>query len=286
MTNSRIHKRKLMKDRRAVSPAISTVILTGAVVTLLLVTIVFANNFLNARIAEDEFKTMKQFMQTVGLQMDDVAWMIGRTQTIRYASKFGQVNFQSALLNYTIYVDKGSGYVRLAQNITGVLMFNMPIQYYSIGNNYRERIIPVSDRAFLQAGTSAPVSHVFVIEKIPMNDGKFIRVIVAPSIRMLNSTISTGADIKNYFKFYLPVLFAGVSPHYSQSLTLSGSIVAVSSESMVNRVKITVDFPNSILGFDAGFFGFDSLEQEVDVPNGSIVEFYTSKVTVSLGAYI
>lgn len=285
MTNSRIQKRKFKNDRKAVSPAISTVILTSAIVSLLLVTTFFANNFLTARIAEDEFKTMIQFMQTVGLQIDDVAWMIGRTQTIRYASKFGQVNFQMALLNYTFYVDKGSGYVRLAQNLTGVLMFNMPINMYSIGDNYRERIIPASDSEFLQAGTSAPVSHVFVIEKIQMNDGKFIRVVAAPSIRMLNSTISTGADTKNYFKFYLPVLSAGISPYYSQSLTLSGSTVAVSSESGVNRVKITVDFPNSILGFDSGFFGFDSLEREVDVPDGSIVEFYTGKVTVSLGAY-
>jgi len=276
----------LRSDRRAVSPAISSVILTSGVVVLLLVTIAFANNFLNARMAENEFSAVKQFMQTVGLQIDDVAWTIGRTQTIRYASKFGQVNFESTALNYTVFVDKGSGYVYLANYTVGVLLFNMPIDKYSVGNNYHERIIPTSDRSFLQVGTSAPVSHVFVMEKIPMNDGNFIRVVVAPSVRMINSTITTGGVQKNYFKFYLAVLFPGPNPRYSQSVSLVGDTVAVRTESNVNKIKISLSFPKTGLGFDSSFFKFDSIVQEVDVPNGSIMEFYSGKVKISLGLQV
>jgi len=253
-------------------------------VVLLLVTIVFANNFLNARMAENEFSAMKQFMQTVGLQIDDVAWIIGRTQTIRYASKFGQVNFESLALNYTIYVDKGAGYVYLANYSTGIILFNMPVSSYSVGNDYHKRIFPSSDRSFLQKGTSAPVSHVYVIEKLPMNDGNFIRVIVAPSIRMLNSTISTGGQEKNYFKFYLPVLSPGTHPRLSQSVTLFGNSVSVKTESC-NAVKINVIFPKASLGFDASFFRFKSVEEIVDVPDGSVIEFYTGGVIVSLGLH-
>jgi len=73
-----------------------------AVVVMLLVTTVFANNFLNARMVENEFSAVKQFMQTVGLQIDDVAWIQGRTQTIRYASKCGQLKLESVALNYTV----------------------------------------------------------------------------------------------------------------------------------------------------------------------------------------
>lgn len=270
-------------DKRAVSPAISTVILTDAVVVLLLVTIVFANNFLNARMAENEFSAMKQFMQTVGLQIDDIAWTIGRTQTIRYASKFGQVMFESLALNYTIYVND---VVYVANFSTGVLLFNMPIDKYNVANNYHERVFPSSDRSFLQRGTSAPVSHVFVIEKIPMNDGNFIRVVVAPSIRMLNSTISTGGGNTNYFKFYLPVLSSGTNPRNSQSVTLMASGVSVETQNTVNKIKIHVNFPKSGLGFDGNFFNFDSTDEEVIVPNGSIIEFYTGEVVVSLGLHL
>lgn len=274
---------KLRKDRRAISPAISTVILTSAVVVMLLVVIVFANNFLNARMAENEFSTVKQFMQTVGLQIDDVAWTVGRTQTVRYASNYGTVDFESVTLNYTIYVNKTGQYVAFANYTVGILLFNMYVSQYTLGNNYYERIFPSSDSSFLQKGTSAPVSYVYVIEKLPMDDGNFIRVVVAPCIRMLNSTISSDTGgTKNYFKFYLPLLEQGANPRFSQSITLVGSSVSVKTETC-NSIKIDVTFPKASLGFDANFFKFNNTEEIVDVPDGSTVEFYTSEVIVSLG---
>jgi hypothetical protein len=274
---------RIRKDKRALSPAISTVILTSSVVVLIIVATLFGNNFLNARIAENEFSAVKQFMQTVGLQIDDVSWTIGRTQTTRYASKFGMVNFESCALNYSMYVDKGSGYVLLANYSVGVLLFNMPIIYYSVSNNYQEAIFPTS-RVFLQSGTSAPVSHVFVIEKIPMN-GNYIRVVVAPSIRLLNSSIITGGEKKNYFRFYLSILYPGPNPRYSQSVTLSGNAVSSKMEENVGKVKFEMTFPKASLGFDNSFFGFKHVQEEVILPSGSVAEIYTGKVMVSLGMH-
>jgi hypothetical protein len=284
MKKHKVSLQRLRRDNRAISPAISTVILTSAVIVLLLATIGFANNFLDARMAENEFSTMKQFMQTVGLQVDDVAWTAGRTQTIRYVSRFGQVSFESLALNYTVYVDKGAGYVYLANFSVGVLLFNMPTSKYSITNNYIERIFP-QNNSFMQTGTSAPTNQIYVIEKLPMNDGEFIRVVVAPSIRMLNSTISTGGSNKNYVRFYLPILSTGSSPHYSQSVTLSGNTVTAEIESNINAVKIVVSFPKTSLGLSSDFFSFARTEEIVDVPDGSVLEFYTGEVIVSLGLH-
>jgi len=278
-----IQLRRLGRDEKAVSPAISTVILTSAVVVLLLVTVTFGNSFLNSRMAENEFSAMRQFMQTVGLQVDDVAWIVGRTQTIRYASRFGQVDFESLALNYTVYVNDD---VFLTSYSTGILLFNMPISKYSVSNNYSERVFPSSDRSFLQMGTSAPVSHVYEIEKVPMNDGNFIRVVVAPSIRMLNSSITTGGEQKNYFRFYLPILISGTRPYHSQSVTLAGSTVSANIEGDVNKIKIHVSFLKDSLGFDEDFFNFGSVDEEVNVPDGSIIEFYTGEVIVSLGLHV
>jgi uncharacterized membrane protein (DUF485 family) len=279
MTRNITSLRKLRRDKRAVSPAISTVVLTSAVVVLLIVTIAFANNFLDARLAENEFTAMEQFMQTVGLQVDDVAWIIGRTQTIRYASKYGQVNFENEALVYSVYVDD----VLFANYSVGLLLFNMPVSKYSIGNNYYENIFP-SDRSFLQEGTSAPVSYVYARERLPMLDGSFIRVVVTPIIRMLNSTISmSGIEENNYFKFYLPILSNGTSPYHSQSVTLTGKDVLVKTEDNVNEVEIRISFPRLDEFFDSLFFNFEEGEIVVDVPDGSIIEFYTSEVSVSIG---
>jgi hypothetical protein len=282
MTTSEGQRCELRKNRRAVSPAISTVILTAAVIVMLLVTVAFANNFLNARMAENEFSSIKQFMQTAGLQIDDVAWTIGRTETIRYASRLGQVSFESVALNYTIYVND----VPIASFTTGIILFSMPISAYNLGNGYQERIVPSTDRSILQKGTSAPVCHIFVIEKVPMVDGNFIRVVVAPSVRMFNSTITTSNTTQNYCKFYLPIMDPGSSPRLSQSVTLVGTTVNVQTSGNVNKVKIHVEFPKNSTGFDNSFFKFDRVDEEVVNLNGSILEFYTGEVVTSLGLSI
>lgn len=229
--------------------------------------------------AENEFGAMKQFMQTVGLQIDDVAWTIGRTETVRYTSKYGQVDFESVALNYTVCLHKGDDSWKNYSYTAGIVLFNMPIDKYSLGNNYHKRIFPSSDGSFLQIGTSAPISHVFVVEKMPMPDGDYTRIVVAPSIRMLNSTINTD----NYFRFYLPRLVPGNHKYRSQSVTITGKDVSVRTDDNVDSVMITVDFPNEGLGFDSEFFSFEEAAVNIDVPDGSVVEFYTGEVTVSLG---
>jgi hypothetical protein len=258
--------------------------MTAAIIVLVLVTMVFANNYLNSQMAENEFNAMEQFMQTAGLQIDDVAWTIGRTQTIRYASQFGQLSFQSMALNYAVYVNDTDTWIANFSTV-GVLMFNMPTTKYNIANNYVENIFPSSSSSFLQQGTSAPVTHVFAIERVPMNDGNYIRVVVAPSIRMLNSTISTGTTTASYYNFYLPMLQPGNNLYLSQSVTLASTSVDVTTVQNIDKIKISLNFPKSGLGFDSSFFNFNSTDEETYVPAGSILEFYTANVTVSLGLY-
>lgn len=270
------------KDSKAVSPAISTVILTSAIVVLLLVTIVFANNFLSARMTENEFNAMKQFMQTAALQIDDVAWIPGRVQTIRYASKYGHVKFENATLIYSVYIHDGTGYKFFANFTTGILLFNVPISSYTVSNNYYERVFP-SNGSFLQRGTSASVSQVFVVEKLPMSDGDYIRIVVAPCMRVLDSTVGT----TKYFRFFLPILVSGNHPHLSQSVTLAGTSVSVRTGTC-NAVRIIVNFPRESFqkgGFSEDFFGFERTTEIFDVPDGSVIEFYTARVVVSLGLH-
>jgi len=251
---------------------------------MILVAMSFANNFLDARMAENEFSTNKQFLLTTGLQIDDIAWTIGRTQTVRYSSMFGNMKFQSATVNYTFEVYTGAGWETLFSNVTGMILFNIPVSTYSVSNNYFERITPSSNGSFLQQGSSAPVTHVFCVEKLPMNEGNYTRIVVVPSIRMLNSTISgPQQNPTNYFKFYLPTLEPGSHLYRSQSITMTGSDIIKVTQSEVDQVRITVTFPNVGLGFDSGFFNFDHVSETIDLPDESVVEFYTGKVIVTLG---
>jgi hypothetical protein len=250
------------------------------------VTIVFANNFLDELIAENEFSSNKQFMLTTGLQVDDIAWTIGRTQTVRYSSRYGHVKFEPSVLNYTFDVTRSSGSPVNYTITTGIIMYNMPTSIITYGNNYFERIFPSND-SFLLSGSSAPVSHVFAVEKLPMADGSYTRVVVAPSIRMLSSTVSG----TTYVKFFLPSLNNETNKYLSQSITLTGNDVNKVTIKDATQVRITVTFPDASQGFTQDFFSFEPQVVTLNstsspiLPANSVVELYVGTVTVSLGLH-
>jgi hypothetical protein len=250
---------------------------------MILVAMGFANNFLDARMAENEFSTNKQFMLTTGLQIDDIAWTIGRTQTVRYSSQYGNMKFQSQAVNYTFEVNDGSDWEVVFSNATGMILFNIPVSTYSVSNNYFERVMPSSNGSFLQQGSSAPVSQVFCVEKLPMDEGNYTRIVAVPSIRMLNSTIDGPEGTTNYYKFYLPALMQGNHLYRSQSITMTGKNITKVVRSEVSQVRISVTYDKASLGFDSDFFKFDHDSETVILPEGSVVEFYVGKVIVTLG---
>ena len=264
------------------------------IVALLTVAVIFVNNSLWTNVAESDFESAKQYMQTIGLQIDDVAWTIGRKVTVRYSSRYGTVSFLPSALNYTVYVkvQGNESYQFFASYKVGVLLFNVPVSKFSLFDGYYEAIYPSTVSNLTFTGTSAPVARVFIVEKLtpPMSDGSFIRVIVAPSIRSLFSNITTTSGSTFYMRLYLPVLNQSSAQGSSQSVTLTGSSVTANTKNQITSVKVTVDFPNetSQQGFDASFFHFPSDEQVIDVPPGysdPVLEFYSGKVEVELGVH-
>jgi hypothetical protein len=187
-------------------------------------------------------------------------------------------------VNYTFEVNTGSGWTFLFSNATGMILFNIPVSTYSISNNYFERIMPSSNGSFLQQGPSAPVSQVFCVEKLPMVEGNYTRIVAVPSIRMLTSTIEGPEGTPtNYTKFYLPTLEPGTHLYRSQSITMTGNDITKIVRSEVNQVRINVTFLKAGLGFDSAFFNFDHISETIPLPDDSVVEFYMGKVIVTLG---
>ena len=280
-----VHKKR--PSKRAVSPVVSSVIMTGAVIAIVSVALVFANNFLWGQVAEGEFKSSKQLMQTMGLQIDDVAWTMGRTETISYSSQYGTVVLEPSLLNYTVSVVANQTTYEFS-NYTGVLLFNLPTSRYTITNGYWERILPSQDEYLTLQGTSAPVARVFAVEQIPMYDGSYIRVVAAPAVRVLFSSINASTNTY-YVKMYLPVLKAGEAPRLSQSITLTGETVEARTLNNVTSIDISVSFPRAASpeNFDSAFFNFPLESEEIPVPTSGydniVFELYLSEVSVGFG---
>ena len=288
-----IQAKNLRRDRRAITPALSTIIVTSAVIVMVLVAMFFANNYLQSTLSQSEYKANRQFMTTEGLQIDDVAWTIGRTQTSVFTSKYGNVNFEPGVITYTFEVNTGTW--QLVGNYTsGIVLFTIPTSLVSLGNGYFERIYPTNG-SFLQQGSTASVSQIFVSQKNSLARGSGLRIVAVPTIRMLNSTIVIGAQQQNYFKFYLPVLSRGINLYASQSITQTSTGVLKLAIPNVTQIRVNASITPAAqaLGYDLGnlnsttsFFRFQSQSMTYP-PTGSLtpstMELYIANVTVSLG---
>jgi len=137
-------------------------------------------------------------------------------------------------------------------------------------------------------GTSAPVVRVFAVERMPMSDGSYIRVVVAPSVRVLYSSINSSENTY-YIRMYLPVLTAGEAPRLSQSITLTGESFAANTVNNVMSINVTVGFPKgaSPENFDSDFFNFPYNSEDIPVPTSGyanvVLELYLSEVSVEFG---
>ena len=161
---------------------------------------------------------------------------------------------------------------------TGILCFNMPITYYSVGDGYFDLLYPSFNSGFLLDGASAPNAKVFVVEKLSMADGSFLRVVVMPSVRMVNLTIGD----TNYVRLYLPILSVGETPKRSQSVTMTGDSISKLGES-ITALKVEVSFPEA--DFDNFFFNFPQLEEQVSFSTETVLELYVGEVDVGLGVH-
>jgi len=278
--------------------------MTAALVVLVFVALSFANTSLTTQLAGDEFNANKQFIQSTGQQIDNVAWTIGRTETVDYTAKYGQVAFEKENLtltggvenltlteglDYTIEIFNGSLWQTVFNSETGIIVFNMPVSDYSLGNNYFSRIIPADSGSFLQWNASAPVCQVFARQVTPMIDGSYARIVAVPTVRALNSTLSTASGILNCYTFYLPLLNSTSNPYLSQSVTLTGvSLTNLNylTPSGVNNYQVRINataIDNAPTGFNNAFFNFDSTSETTSIPSNSMIEFYIGTVEVSIG---
>jgi len=261
--------------------------MTAALVVLVFVAMNYANSSLTLSMAGDEFSASKQFMQSAGAQVDNVAWTIGRTETVDFTAKYGQVAFVPNVINYTFEIYNGISWQTVYNSTTGMIMYKMPVSSYNLGNNYFSRIVPSNNGSVLQWNASAPVSQVFATEKLPMKDGTYARVVAVPTVRALNSTLITGGS---YYKFYLPILVGGSNPYLSQSVTLTGSSLnRVMPSGTITQVRINATAlaaPSNPPGFSSAFFNFDHSSETINIPHGSsgsLIEFYSGTVSVSIG---
>jgi hypothetical protein len=248
---------------------------------MVLVAMMYSNSYLNDNLAKNEFAVNKQFMLTTSLQLDDIAWIIGRAQTIRYSSKYGVVDFQNNALNYSFEIKTNGVWTKVFDQSTGVVTYDIITGNSLLGNDHFQNVSSTS-RAINQTGPSAPIANVYAIEGGTASGQNLAHIVIVPTVRMMTSMIGT----QNYVKFYLPLLQTGSITSSYQSVTLVGDPGTKYVYAGVSAVRLNATFPAAAQGFTSAFYHFESNSVTIPLNSDSVVDFYLGKVTVSLGLYV
>ena len=156
----------MFKKRKADAPIISTLMLMTITLFAMSITLSYVNSTLTRRQGENDFETAKIFMKNMGLQIDDVAWTKGRVDTVHFTSQYGQIEYLSNTLNYTIrFYNASSALVATSKYTSSIFMFNVPTEKYYLEEGYYESLLPPKVTSLVFYGENAPATRVFAIQK-------------------------------------------------------------------------------------------------------------------------
>ena len=287
--------RTVLRNRRAVSSIVATLMLMMITVITLTITLSFVQNNLTRGEAENNFVFAKVFMKTVGLQVDDVAWRTGQMDTIQYSSRDGEMFLREGILNYTVKVRYVGATVDtfIANYTLNGLFFSIPISKYSLDNSYFTELLPGDMSTLILSRSTDPVARVFVVQKNPIGpegdyESEYIRVGVIPVIRATSYSITTPTGVgtttttTKYCKLLLAKLQTGLgTPSAPQYITLLGTDITARVLSEVETLTVTVSYPRSQEWYNSEFFRFPQETQTLNFgTDGAEVEIYVSTVEV------
>jgi flagellin-like protein len=281
-------ERGCFKRRRGDAPIIATIILMAITVFTVFVTLTFVNSNLTRREGENEFTLSKNFMRTVGLAVDDVAWKQGQTDSIPYGSKQSEMIMREDVISYTItinYTDPSRP--NDSQTVfTNGLFYSLPLIKYYLDDGYFEELLPGKLNSIVQNGADQPSARVFAFQKNPLKDeGDYIRVGVISLPRRIEYSITTGNPpvSDRYMKLFIPVLERGLStPSNPQYITLTGLAPQVKVYDGVENITIKVAFPKSINGYDNSLFNIIDMESGADIDQ--LLQLDGGRLEVAIGS--
>jgi flagellin-like protein len=276
------------RRRKGDAPIIATIILMAITVFTVFVTLTFVNSNLTRREGESEFTLSKNFMRTVGLAVDDVAWKQGQTDSIPYGSKQSEMIMREEVISYTLtitYTDPLRS--PTSQTVlTNALFYSLPLVKYSLQDGYFEELLPGKLNSIIQNGADQPSARVFAFQKNPIKDeGEYIRVGVISLPRRIEYSITTGSPpvSDKYMKLFIPVLEKGAStPSNPQYITLTGGAPQVKVYDGVESVRVRVDFPKLLNGYDNSVFNIPDIESGADIDQ--LLQLSGGRLEVAIGS--
>jgi len=127
-------------NTKAVSPAISTVIITAATIVLVLVASNYAYQTLERNEGLAEFGVAKKAMLAFDDAVKSIAWKTNSSRSVRFVASYGALELLPNALNVTVLVQVGAD-CRFFTFQTGLIRYYTSVNYVTYGGNYKEYIL-------------------------------------------------------------------------------------------------------------------------------------------------
>lgn len=127
--------KRLRKNKKAASPAISMVIITAVTIVLVIVAGSYAYQTLERQQGDSEFETVKKSFLVFDDAVQDVAWDLGGSRSTRFTVNYGQLRLIPAGM---MVVNASVGDKYISEDVSAVsLRYSINNRYVNLGPGYQ-----------------------------------------------------------------------------------------------------------------------------------------------------
>jgi len=150
----------LLRNNKAVSHAISAILITATTIILVLVTSIYAYQILDMQKAAAEYEVAKKSILAFNDALENIAWKPNAARSTRFTVDYGRLELMSETLPLSINATVNSSTVTLLSNSTGYVRYYLSTKYVTFGEPYEAYIL--GNRSSLIIGSTASYGRAVV----------------------------------------------------------------------------------------------------------------------------
>ena len=261
----------LLRHNKAVSYAISAVIITAVTVSLVIVASMYGYQVLEQQRGAAEFDVAKKSILAFDDALQDAAWKLNASRIVRFKVEFGTLRLISNALTLDVSARIGNSSENpLGSVSTSIIRYSIENRYVTLGANYTSYILG-SDRLIVNGSTES-------LGRVLVEQGwGLVNVTLSYRVRaMRTSVIEVDGTMVNYVTIWLVKVVTGYPTTHIHSFDLKAKCIDIETNTFgpydvtnADYCTITVESegePSYVqIGLDAGKVVFSVVVAEVRV---------------------
>jgi hypothetical protein len=260
----------LLRQNKAVSTAISALIITGVTATLVTAVAIYAYHVVGQQRGSAEFEVAKKSILAFDDALQDAAWKLNASRAVRFKIEFGILRLipDAVTLNVTATIDNSSQVYNLNLISTGLIRYSTSTRYITFGENYTSYVL--GDSNLVVTDSTESLSRVLVGQ-----EPNFVNITLSYRIRaMRTSYLKVNGTMVNYVSVWLIRTVMNPAFHYYnfdlkvKSLNIQTSTIdpgVTATNSCTINVASENESDSATISLDPGKVIFSVIVAEVQV---------------------